>query len=321
MAPTEAKILLASMTAFPARRVFLRQIGLASAGLMARGAPLLAQADRQIFRSDVELVTTAVTVIGADGRLVADLEKSDFEIFDDGLEQAVAQFTKERVPVSVALLLDSSDSMFGQRMKDARAALAEFVENLLAPTDEMELMVFNHEPRLTTQWTMDRTRVGTQLAAVQPSGGTAAFDAIRSAIPTFDARNHPRAAIVLISDGADTASDISIPNLQAIVGPSDVFIYAIAVQSSNARIADQGNPYALQDVTSRSGGYTEVVASAADIGAATARIADELNKQYMLGFTPTRRPDGKYHTIRVRVKGDGYRVRSRRGYISGGRRS
>lgn len=310
------------MSASRARRRFLQQFGLASASLIFhRPALLQAQPAGQVFRSDVELVTTAVTVNGEDGRLVSTLEKGDFEVFDDGVEQTIAQFTKERVPVSVALVLDGSDSMFGQRMHDARAALAEFIEHLLAPTDEAELFVFNHEARLTAQWTTERTRISTQLDAVRPSGGTAVFDALASAIPTFDARNHPRGAIVLVSDGADTASDITIPNLQTMVGPSDVFIYAIAIQSPNARISDQGNPYALQDVTSRTGGYTEVVASADDVGPATARIAEELNNQYMLGFHPTRRPDGKYHTIRVRVKSDGYRVRSRRGYISGGRKS
>lgn len=309
------------MTGLPARRTFLRQIGVGAAGLIAYRAPILAQPDRQIFRSDVELVTTAVTVIGADGRLVGTLEKHDFEIFDDGVEVPIAQFTKDRVPVSVALVLDASDSMFGQRMADARLALTQFVQDGLAPADETELLVFNHESRLVAQWTPDRGRIETVLHEVRPSGGTAVFDALATALPTFEYRNHPRAAIVLISDGADTASDISIPNLQALVGPTDVFVYAIAVQSSNARIADQGNPYALQDVTSRTGGYTEMVASSADVGQATARIAEELNQQYMLGFSPTKRPDGKYHTIRVRVKGDGYRVRSRRGYIAGGKRS
>lgn len=309
------------MTALPARRAFLRRIGLASAGLLASRASAGAQPEPQVFRSNVEIVTTAVSVVGADGRLVTTLEKDDFAIYDDGVEVPIAVFTKDRVPVSVALVLDASDSMFGQRMLDARTALMHFAEELLAPTDETELLVFNHEPRLTTLWSADRARIGVQLASVKPSGGTAAFDAIATALPTFDSRNHPRAAIVLISDGADNSSDISIPNLQTLVLPSDVFVYAIAVQSSNARISDRGNPHALQDVTSRSGGYTEVVGSTEDIGPATARIADELNHQYMIGFSPARRPDGRYHTIRVRAKGDGYRVRSRRGYIATPRRS
>lgn len=304
-----------------ARRAFLQRLGLVPAAILTKLSSAAARPQHQVFRSNVELITTAVTVVGADGRLVATLEKDDFELFDDGVEVSIAQFTKERVAVSVALLLDASDSMFGQRMVDARAALTRFVDELLDPGDEAELLLFNHAARLVTRWTPDRTLINGQLHAVQPSGGTAAFDAIAAALPTFDTRHHPRGAIVLISDGADTASDISIPNLQTLVGPSDVFVYAIAIQSSNARFADQGNPYALQDVTSRSGGYTEIVGSAADIGPATARIAEELNHQYMLGFSPAGRPDGKYHTIRVRVKGDGYRVRSRRGYLATPKRS
>lgn len=308
------------MSATPARRAFLRRLALAAAAATVRVRPAAAQPG-QVYRADVELVTTPVTVVGPDGRLITSLDQDAFEVFDDGRPVPIAQFTRERVPVSLAVVLDASDSMFGQRMADARAALTHFVEDLLDPADEAELVVFNHAPRLLLRWTAERTRLAAQMAAVTPSGGTAVFDAVATALPTFESRNHPRAAILLISDGADNSSDTSVPTLQTLVGPSDVFVYAIAIQSSNARLADRGNPYALQDVTSRSGGYTEVVASAADIGAATARIADELNHQYMLGFSPARRPDGQYRTIRVRVKGDGYRVRSRRGYLATPRRS
>ncbi len=94
------------------------------------------------FRAASELVTTAVTVRDADGRLVINLEQADFVVEEDGVAQPITQFTKERVPVSLSLTLDISDSMRGQRMADARGALAHFLDKLLAEDDEASLLGF-----------------------------------------------------------------------------------------------------------------------------------------------------------------------------------
>ena len=159
------------------------------------------------FRAGSELVTTAVTVRDGDGRLVTSLEKGDFIIEEDGVAQPITQFTKERVPISLSLTLDISDSMRGQRMSDARAALAHFLDALLAEDDEASLLGFNHETRMFGQWTTERASMRAKLEAIRPSGGTALYDAIDAALPLFESRQHPRAAILLVSDGADTASD------------------------------------------------------------------------------------------------------------------
>jgi len=98
------------------------------------GVPLVAQRpaidlrDSKNFRAASELVTTAVTVRDADGRLITTLEKADFIVEEDGVAQPITQFTKDRVPVSLSLTLDISDSMRGQRMADARGALAHFLD-------------------------------------------------------------------------------------------------------------------------------------------------------------------------------------------------
>jgi VWFA-related protein len=274
----------------------------------------------RVFRSDVELVSTPVTVVDEDGRLVTTLGREDFEVFDDGIARPVAHFTGDRLPVSVALVLDASDSMVGPRMADARAALARFADELLLPDDEAALVVFNHQPRVAAAWRDRRALLRSRLDEIQPSGGTAIYDAVTATLPLFDSRRHPRAAMVVVSDGADTASDTTLMALRDILTGSDVFIYAIAIAASGRR-STEVNPWALRDMTSRGGGYTEVIANAAELGPATSRIADELNHQYMLGFSPGRRPDGGYHTIRISVRGRPYRVRSRRGYFAGRRRS
>ena len=282
--------------------------------------PLAAQ--RQIdlrnkdnFRATSELVSTAVTVRDGEGRLVTTLTKDDFTIQEDGVAQPITQFTKERVPVSLSLTLDISDSMRGQRIVDARAALDNFLDKLLAVEDEASLVGFNHEARMFGPWTTDRAALRTKLDAIRPSGGTALYDAIDASLPQFESRQHPRAAILLVSDGADTASDRTPTELKQILVRTDIFLYAIGIDSIDARNSTRINPFTLNELTSQGGGYTEIIRSTAELGPATERIADELNHQYMIGYTPTTRADGTYHSVRVRVSNDTYKVRARRGVV------
>ena len=267
------------------------------------------------FRATSELVSTAVTVRDGEGRLVTTLGKDDFTIEEDGVVQPITQFTKERVPVSLSLTLDISDSMRGQRFVDARVALAHFLEKLLAIEDEASLIGFNHEARMFGEWTTDRAGLRTKLDAIRPSGGTALYDAIDDSLPQFESRQHPRAAILLVSDGADTASDRTPTELKQKLVRSDVFLYAIGIDSIDARNSTRINPFTLNELTSQGGGYTEIIRSTEELGPATERIAEELNHQYMIGYTPTDRADGSYHTVRVKVSNDSYRVRARRGVV------
>lgn len=281
---------------------------------LAQGKPIDIR-DKNTFRAGAELVTTAVTVRNAEGRLISHLGQRDFIVEEDGIAQPITQFAKERVPVSLSLALDISDSMRGQRMADARAALAHFLDRLLAAEDEASLLGFNHETRLFAGWTTLRAGMRQTLDGIRPSGGTAMYDAIDAALPLFESRQHPRAAILLVSDGADTASDTTPTRLKQTLVRSDVFLYAIGIISIDASNSMRINPYTLQELTSQGGGYTEIIGSASELGPATERIAEELNHQYLIGYTPVARGDGKYHTIRVKVTNDSYRVRSRRGVV------
>jgi Ca-activated chloride channel family protein len=132
----------------------------------------------------------------------------------------------------------------------------------------------------------------------------------------FDRRTKPRAALVVISDGADTASDRSLQQARDAVVKRDAFVYAIAIDSPGVASSTRVNPAALRDLTGPTGGYTEVVHQAADLGPATQRIAEELNSQYTIGYTPSRTLDGSWRAIRVRVKGQTYYVRARQGYMA-----
>lgn len=294
----------------------------ATARLAAAASPIASPEDgqpgrRPRLRTWTDVVTVAVTVVDADGGLVTGLGRDDFTVFEDGVAMPITQFIGERVPVSLGLVLDISESMAGERMSDARLAVDQFLNGLLRPEDEAFLMVFNHRPRLLRPWTLQPASLAGALDDVFPTGGTAVYDAVVEALKPFSRRSHPRAAVVIVSDGADTASDHGIADIRPLVRRADAFIYAIAIDAPSRRpVSGRPDPYALREITDASGGYTEVVHASVDLAAATARIAEELNRQYLLGYVPPRGADGKYHSIRVRTRNDSHRVRARRGYVA-----
>lgn len=284
-----------------------------SAVILAAAFVRLSALGRQ-FRSGVDLVVVQATVLDADGRLVTGLGRDDFQVFDDGVEQRVAQFTGERVPVSLGLAVDVSDSMYGVRIGEARRAIDRFVLTLLDEGDEAFLMVFNHAPAIESSWTRPRALAG-RLDGVTPSGGTAIYDAVIKAASMFDSRRHQRCGLVIISDGADTASDARLQDVLRRLNQTDAFVYGIAIDApAGPAINRTFSPEGLNEIAGQTGGYTEVVHESGDLVGAAERIANELNHQYTLAYSPSRRPDGQYHSIRVRIRKPGYVVRSRRGY-------
>ena len=287
---------------------------LLAARLLAQQPPVT---DNRLFHSGIEITTITATVTDRDGHPVTGLPREAFEVYEDGVLQTITQFTRERVPIGVGVLLDISDSMFGRRMDDARSAVDTLLFDLLAQDDEFFVMAFNHKPRPLTGWTHERGDVRHALAGLRPSGGTAIYDAILEALPLIDARTRQRAAILVISDGADTASTATLREVRPALRRSDTFVYAIAIDSPDRQpINTRVNPAALREITSESGGRTEIVQNSTQLDQAAERIAEELNSQYVLGYTPPRGADGQFHSLRVRVTGADQKVRARNGYVA-----
>jgi len=290
--------------------------------LSAAGSLTLAQPppirDPHTFRTGIDVTGITVTVRDADGHLVSDLPQDAFEVFDDGERQQVTQFTRERVPVSLGVLLDISDSMFGRRIADARLAVDHFLLDQLDHEDEFFILAFNHRPHVLTQWTQTPTVVRDALDSLKPNGGTAVYDAVLEGMPLIAKRNRERGALLIVSDGEDTASTAMLKDVRFALRRSQAFVYAIAIDPPDDRrpINRRVNPTTLREITDESGGRTEVVQSSSDVAAASARIADELNHQYVIGYTPKHGGDGQFHSIRVRVQGASYKVRARTGYVA-----
>jgi Ca-activated chloride channel family protein len=275
----------------------------------------------QSFQSAADLVAVTVTVRDGEGRLVTGLTRDVFEVYEDGGPQPVTQFTNERVAVSFAIVLDISESMFGSRIEEARSAIEAFVASLLHEEDEFSIVAFNHQQAVLAPWTADRGAAADVLRPVRPAGSTAIYDAILATLPLFETRRRPRAAIVVISDGADTASDGTLRDVRSALVRSEAFAYAIAIDPVNPRPLNTGvNVPALREITDQSGGRTLVVRTTGEMLAALSEIAEELDRQYLIGYHAPGGADGEFHSIRVRIPGGDYRVRARTGYVATPRR-
>jgi VWFA-related protein len=319
------------------------------------------------FRSGVELVNVTATVTDKNGRFVPGLRQEDFTIYEDNVKQDISHFNNDRVPVSLGIVLDTSGSMAGEKLGYAQSAINRFLGELLDPDDEIFLTRFQSYPELLQDWTKDRKRLARAVGRLNAGGGTAMLDALAEAVPMAETGENRKKAIVLISDGNDTDSGVSLGQVKQLIRNSEVMVYAIGIdgQAENTfgiptgptmppvrrpipmpipggrrpggggvifpqigwpfpqgggrtarAMNDRVNANALREITDDSGGRTEIVRSARDLDPATASIADELSRQYYLGYSSTGKKDGKWHAIRVEARDPSLRVRARRGFIA-----
>jgi Ca-activated chloride channel homolog len=201
------------------------------------------QDDKFRFKTSVELINVAATVTDRNGRFVSGLRREDFRIYEDGVEQPLTHFDRERVPVSLGIVLDTSGSMEGEKMRAANAALDRFLYDLLGEQDEVFLYRFDARPQLVAGWTVDRRRISSELRRIQPRGGTALYDAVAEALPLAAEGSRKKKAILVISDGNDTSSVTEVDSLKQMVRQSEVLLYAIGIDGAGSRIGGGGgNP-------------------------------------------------------------------------------
>lgn len=208
----------------------------AAAALLLAFAPAQERPQEQgfSFRSNVNLINVTVTVTDSNGRFVNGLTKDDFDIYEDGVLQQTSHFDAERVPVSLGLAVDTSGSMVGDKWEAAQAALGRFLNDLLGAQDEVFLYRFSERPELVQPWTSDRRDAGRRLAGVQPRGGTAMYDAVATAIPMAQRGTKRKKALVVISDGNDTSSQMRVTELTRLIQESEVLVYAIGIDASGS---------------------------------------------------------------------------------------
>ena len=221
MSTSEAKKLTAAIAG----------ILLAAAGLRGQQPPASSaeQGDSFRFKSGVELINVTATVTDASGRFVPNLTKEDFLVYEDDQSQAVTHFSAERVPVSLGIVLDTSGSMAGDKMRAAQSALNRFLYDLLDGDDELFLYRFSNDPALLQNWTTDRGLLSRALGRIVPNGGTAMYDAVAEAIPLAEEGQNRKKAVLLISDGNDTSSRVDVREVKQLIRGTEVLVYAIGI--------------------------------------------------------------------------------------------
>jgi Ca-activated chloride channel family protein len=296
------------------------------------------------MRIDVRLVNVVATVTDLHGRSIPNLSVDDFVLEEDGKPQQITHFSQDQnVPVSVGILLDTSGSM-DRKIKTAVEAVERFSRRI-HQNDEIFLITFSGRSVLRQDFTDDREKLSQALRHVNATGGTALYDALTDGLTKIHAGRHNKRAILLITDGQDTASTAKLDDVLQSIRQSDVLIYPVGISGltyakdwetfkagtfsallplKTARAAqtkrDEVDLNVIRAFAENSGGRAFLLAESlinrgGQIEKVLDTIADELRSQYTLGFYPARPDDGRYHFLRVRSR-FGNVVRARRGYLA-----
>jgi Ca-activated chloride channel family protein len=280
----------------------------AGAGQGSRPAPASPQDSaagaQPSFRADSNLVVIPVSVTDSLNRFVLGLRKEDFHLFDNGVEQTVAHFSGEDIPLSIGLAFDTSSSM-SYKVTTSRDAASLFLKTL-TPGDEAFLVEFNEKPDLTVGFTGRPQEIQGALQKVQVNGLTALLDAIKFSLGEMKKAKNPRKALVVVSDGGDNHSTYTAKQIEALVREADVEVYAMGVFdplfSLALRPEEVSGPRLLSEIATQTGGRAFAASMPGDLPSVAARIAIELRNQYVLGYYPKDQSrDGKYHTVEVKV--------------------
>jgi len=287
--------------------------------LLAAAAPVLAQDEIAVFRSDSKLVVLHATVLDQAGRRVTDLSNKAFRIYENGVEQEIKVFRREDAPVSIGLIIDDSGSMVKKRDKVAAAAMA--LIRASHPDDEVFILHFNEKTFLDMEYTGDRTRLEKGLTTFDSRGATAMRDALRLGISHSELRaREDKKVLVVVSDGEDNSSVTSQAYLVKAAQQSGVLIYAIGILGEEGADSTRRAQKDLDTFTQATGGKAYYLDDVSGADTTAQEIAREVRDQYTIAYTPTNeRLDGTYRKIQVTAGyPSGLVVRTRSGYYAGG---
>jgi len=301
--------------------------------LCAGGGPGAA-GQQPVFRGTGDAVRVFVTVMDRDGRLITTLTKGDFEVRDEGKPQPITLFDNTPKPIRLVVMLDVSGSMEGN-LPLLRAAADELFSRL-GPNDVARVGTFGRDIVISPAFTRDREELRQALpTAIAPDAPTPLWRAFDDALDVLKGEAEARPVVLVLSDGKDSGPVgfrqrfVSQAEIIDRARREDVMVYAIGMRSRSRQpmqpgigrgglqamlTADLPDPGLAVVAEQTGGGYAEI-RFGQDLGAAFARVADELHSQYLIGFAPPKR-DGKVHDLDVRVAKSGMKPRARRSYIA-----
>jgi Ca-activated chloride channel family protein len=255
------------------------------------------------LRIDTSLVLVPVHVTTRLGIAVTDLNKTNFQIFEDNVEQTITHFAKDDAPLSIGLVFDASASMRNKLHKSSEAAASFF--KTANREDEFFLVEFNERPRLAIPFTFDSEELYNHIVHTKTVGRTSLLDAIHMAILQMKKAANSRKAIVIVSDGGDNCSRYSVGQIKNALLESDVQVYAMGIfdpmDSPKKRPAEEvKGPGLLSELAELSGGRHYPIDDLNELPKISERIGMELRNEYVLGYSPeTLERDGKYRTIKL----------------------
>jgi Ca-activated chloride channel family protein len=278
------------------------------------------QGEGYVLHTDVEEVVLNCTVLDGN-RLVQDLKRDNFEIFEDGVKQSLISFQHTDLPVSIALVVDNSGSMSRKRPSVNKSALDLIQAS--NPDDEAFVVNFSDEAFIDQEFTSNVNKLRDGLARLESRGGTALYDAVVASADKLVAdAKHPKQVLILITDGEDNAStqnlEQTINRVQQLSGP---VIYSIGLlfgdEMSHAEVRHARR--ALEMLSTETGGMAYFPKSVEQVDQITAEVARDIRNQYTLGYhstKPTTEPGFRRVQVNASAKGTGkLTVRTRTGYF------
>jgi Ca-activated chloride channel family protein len=243
------------------------------------------------IRVDVNLVLIPVTVTDSYERPILGLQKSDFHLYEEGVEQEISQFYRDEAPISVGIVFDSSKSMM-RKLADSREAVRQFLK-MSMPGDEFFLLKFSDAPAPVCDFTTDTKDIEDSLPYIQAEGWTSLFDAISLGVNKIKHARHGRKVLLVLSDGGDNNSRYTERAIINFVKEADVRIFSISIMERS---------HSLEAIAEESGGRAFRVRKLDELPEMAAKVSAELHNEYVLGFAPAERPiDGKYRKLKVEL--------------------
>ena len=274
------------------------------------------------FRAGVDVVSLNVTVSDLDGRFITNLDQTNFQVYEDGVQQNVTFFTRTQLPIALAMLIDTSASM-DEKMATAQEAAIGFSQRL-RPDDLAEIVDFDSRVNILQTFTNDAVELEQAIQQTSAGGSTSLYNAIYISLRELSKAPLRRAAvrreaIIVLSDGEDTSSLVTFDEVLEQAKRSETAIYSIGLQSddSRSRVGFREADFVLRQLAQETGGRAFFPNEVDELPKIYQEISDELSSQYSVGYisgNPLR--NGQWRRIVVRVDRESVEARAKQGYYA-----
>jgi len=290
-----------------------------SATILGRQNSASNPADEQTLSVNVDLVNVLFTVSDNKGKFITGLKKDFFKVFEDGKLQSITNFSADtNLPLTVALLIDTSGSVRDRLQFEQDAAVEFFNSTLIRGKDRALVISFDSGVDLVQDYTDDSETLSKSIRKIRAGGGTSMYDAVFLAASQKLAKQDGRRIMVIISDGDDNSSHTSLPEVLETVQRNDVVVYTISTNS--LRVGGENSSKGqkvLKRFADDTGGRMFSPVKLEDLNSNFSNISEELRLQYALAYRSTNLvADGRFRRIRIEPANKRDAVRARNGYYA-----